>query len=459
MQKQERSQMLGAMPMGKLVPKICTPIMVSMLVQALYNIVDSMFVARYDAMALTAVSLAMPIQMLMISVGTGLGTGINSVISRRLGEGRGEEARRAAANGWFLQVLGCLLFMVYALTLVKPTFALMTDDPTLIALGSDYLQIVCLVSIGLFMAINFERLLQSTGNSTLSMCAQLTGAITNIILDPIMIFGYCGLPAMGIKGAAIATVIGQILGSCVGFTLNQLKNSELRLSLKGFRPDGTIIRNILAVGIPSMVMSSIGSVMNVTMNMILFAYGPVAVSVLGVYFKLQSFIFMPVFGLSNGMVAIVGYNYGARNRKRVYKALKVSLTWAVTIMAIGMAAFLIFPDALLSLFEAGEASDLTRMGRVALRTICWCFLPASVCITLSTVFQAVGKGMYSLIMSLCRQLLVLLPSAWLLSTLVGSVDAVWWAFVIAEVSSLVMVLFMFRRVDRTLLRKLDEAEA
>lgn len=458
MEQQERSKLLGTMEMRKLVVKISVPIMISMLVQALYNVVDGIFVAQYSADALTAVSLAYPIQMLMIAASTGLGVGINSLISRKLGARRAEEARTAAKNGIFLELCAFALFFVFGLLGAKAFFRLFTPDPTLQELGGEYLSIVCTFSFGLFLSISFERMMQSTGNTILSMVTQLTGAITNIILDPILIFGLLGLPAMGVAGAAIATVIGQIAGMCLGFVLNQRRNTELRVDWKGFRPEGKILRAILSVGFPSIIMQSISSVMNVAMNLILMAFGAAAVSVLGVYFKLQSFIFMPVFGLSNGLVAIVAYNYGARLRRRINEAVGVSLKLALLIMGVGMLAFLLFPQALLSLFESGEASDLTAIGVGALRIISSHFLLAAIGITLSTVFQAVGKGVYSLIMSLSRQLIVLVPAAWVLSRL-GGLNAVWWSFLTAEVVSLMICLALYRRVDRQLLAPLDAEDA
>lgn len=454
MQQQERSKMLGTMPMNKLVPKVAVPIMISMLVQALYNVVDGIFVARYSADAFTAVSLAFPVQMLMIAVSTGLGVGINSLISRRLGEKRGDAALDAAKNGIFLELCGVALFCLFGLFLSKVYMHMFTDDANLQKLGEEYLFIVTVFCLGLFMSVVFERMLQATGNTTLSMATQLLGAIVNIILDPIMIFGLLGCPRMGIAGAAIATVIGQFCGMFLGFILNQTRNHELHLTLHPFfRPHGAVLTDILAVGIPSVVMQAISSVMNVLMNMILLGFGAMAVNVLGVYFKLQSFVFMPVFGLSNGLVAILGYNYGARMRARVYDALKVALIWACVIMLLGTIAFLLIPETLLSLFEAGDARDLTDMGVVALRVISLSFLLAAVGITISTLFQAVGKGMYSLWMSLCRQIIVLLPVAWLLSK-TGNVDAVWWSFPIAELFSVALCLLLYRRVDRNMLQKL-----
>ena len=449
MEKQERSKMLGTMHMGRLVPKVSIPIMISMLVQALYNVVDGIFVARYSADSFTAVSLVFPIQMLMIAVGTGLGVGINSLVSRRLGEGRAEAARDAARNGIFLELCGGLLFCLFGILGARSFMHVFTEDQHLQALGGQYLTIVTVFSFGLLLSMVFERLMQSTGNTTLSMTTQLAGAVTNIILDPIMIFTL----DMGVAGAAWATVIGQWVSMSLGLFLNQTRNRELKIHPKGFQPQGGTVREILAVGFPSIIMQAISSVMNVGMNMILLGFGNTAVNVLGVYFKLQSFIFMPVFGLGNGLVAIVGYNYGARQRERVYAAIKVALTIALGIMGVGLLLFMTVPQVLLSLFESGDAGDLRVMGQAALRTISLSFLMAAIGIIVTVVFQAVGKGVYSLIMSLCRQLIVLLPAAYLLSR-TGSVSAVWWAFPIAELVSLTICLLLFRKVDREMLKKL-----
>jgi len=447
--QQEKSRMLGEMPMAKLVPTVSVPIMISMLVQALYNIVDGIFVAKYSPEALGAVNLAMPLQMLMIALSTGMGTGINSLISRRLGEKNPAEARLAAKNGLFIEACGWLLFVFIGLFAAKPFMASFTDDAALITQGTTYLTIVCTLSFGLFMSICMERMLQASGNTKASMLTQMTGALTNIILDPIFIFVF----DMGVAGAAIATVIGQWVGMMLGFILNQKTNPELKLSWDRFRPQMQILKPIFVVGLPSTVMQAISSLLNVLMNALLMSFSATAMNVLGVYFKLQSFVFMPVFGLSNGMVPIVGYNYGARSRKRVYECIRVCIILAAVIMLLGMLAFMVMPDKLLGLFDSSEDGELIALGTVALRTISICFLPAAVGITISTVFQAVGKGMYSLIMSLSRQLVVLLPAAWLLSKV--SLNAVWWAFPIAEIVSLFLSLILFARCDRKLLRKLD----
>ena len=448
--QQEKSRILGEMPMAKLVPTVSVPIMISMLVQALYNNIDGIFVAKYSPEALGAVNLAMPLQMLMIALSTGMGTGINSLISRRLGEKNPAEARFAAKNGLFIEVCGWLLFVVVGLFISRPFMAAFTDDAALIEQGTTYLTIVCVFSFGLFMSICMERMLQASGNTKASMLTQLAGAVTNIILDPIFIFTF----DMGVAGAAIATVIGQWVSMMIGFILNQKTNPELKLSWERFRPQMHIMKPIFMVGLPSTVMQAISSLLNVLMNALLMGFGTTAMNVLGVYFKLQSFIFMPVFGLSNGMVPIVGYNYGARNRHRVYECIRVCLIFAAAIMLAGMLLFMLAPQTLMGLFDSSEDGELIALGTVALRTISLCFLPAAAGITLSTVFQAVGKGVYSLIMSLSRQLVVLLPAAWMLSKV--SLNAVWWAFPIAEVASLVICLFLFARCNRKLLRRLDE---
>ena len=458
----DRSALLGTMPMGKLVPKVSIPIMISMLVQALYNVVDSIFVSRFDPNGLTAVSLAFPFQMLMVALSVGMGTGINSLLSRHLGEKRPAEARTAAWNGLLIELTGFLIFLILGLFLARPLMHLVVSDQLMNAerileMGISYLSIVTTFSIGLFMAVFMERMLQATGNTVLSMMTQLAGAITNIILDPIMIFGLLGFPQMGVSGAAVATVIGQWVSAIIGFLLNQFRNPELRLHVRDFRFSRTAIRGIIAVGLPSTVMLAIGSVMNLGMNAILsgFEQSNAALNVISVYFKLQSFIFMPVFGLSNGIIAILAYNYGARIKDRIYQCIRVALTWAIIIMLAGMAVFMLFPGQLMSVFESDAEAELTaqmtQIGIVAMRTISCGFVTAAIGIVVSTVFQAVGKGMYSMIISLCRQLVVLLPAAWLIARLTGDVYAVWWSFPIAECVALVLSLLFYRKCSREIL--------
>ena len=462
MQKQDRSAMLGTMKMTRLIPKISIPIMASMLIQALYNIVDSIFVSRFDPNGLTAVSLAFPFQMLMIALSTGMGTGINSLVSRRLGERQPREARQAAWNGLLVEGVGSLLFILFGLLLAGPVMRLVVSDKlmdytSILSMGTDYLSVVTLFSTGLFMAIYFERLLQATGNTVLSMITQMAGAITNIVLDPILIFGYLGFKPMGVLGAAIATVIGQWLSALLGFIFNQRKNPELRLNPKDFIILRRDLSGILAVGIPSTIMQAIGSVMNVGMNAILsgFEQSNAALNVMSVYFKLQSFIFMPVFGLSTGIIAILAYNYGARNKERIYSCIKTALIWACVIMLIGTLIFMLFPEQLMSIFESDAnpelTSQMTDIGVVAMRIISSSFILAAIGITLSTVFQAVGKGVYSMVVSICRQLVVLLPAAWLLARLTGSVYAVWWCFPIAELAALGICLYYYRRCNRKMI--------
>ena len=462
---QDRSKLLGTMPMSRLVPKVSIPIMFSMLIQALYNIVDSIFVSRFDPNGLTAVSLAMPFQMLMIALSTGMGTGINSLLSRRLGERNPEGARRGAWNGLLIEVLGSVLFILFGLLLAGQTMGLVVSDnlankESILSMGTSYLTIVTAASTGLFVAIYFERMLQATGNSVLSMVTQLCGALTNIILDPIMIFGLLGCPRMGVSGAAIATVIGQFVSAAIGFVLNQKKNLELRLNVKDAVINRHDLSGIISVGLPSTIMASIGSVMNIGMNAILsgFAQSNAALNVMSVYFKLQSFIFMPVFGLSHGIIAIIAYNFGARIRERVYSCIKVALIWAGVIMLIGTLVFMIFPGQLMAIFESEAEAEITAqmtdIGIVAMRIISASFLLAAVGIILSTVFQAVGRGTYSMIISICRQLVILLPVAWLIARLTGDVKAVWWCFPAAELFALILCLFYYRKCDKKMLSTL-----
>ena len=462
---QDRSKLLGTMPMSSLVPKVSIPIMFSMLIQALYNIVDSIFVSRFDPNGLTAVSLAMPFQMLMIALSTGMGTGINSLLSRRLGERNPEGARRGAWNGLLIEVLGSVLFILFGLLLAGQTMGLVVSDnlanrESIFSMGTSYLTIVTAASTGLFVAIYFERMLQATGNSVLSMVTQLCGALTNIILDPIMIFGLLGCPRMGVSGAAIATVIGQFVSASIGFVLNQKKNPELRLNVKDAVINRHDLSGIISVGLPSTIMASIGSVMNIGMNAILsgFAQSNAALNVMSVYFKLQSFIFMPVFGLSNGIIAIIAYNFGARIKERVYSCIKVALIWAGVIMLIGTLVFMIFPGQLMAIFESEAEAEITAqmtdIGIVAMRIISASFLLAAVGIILSTVFQAVGRGTYSMIISICRQLVILLPVAWLIARLTGDVKAVWWCFPAAELFALILCLFYYRKCDKKMLSTL-----
>lgn len=444
---------MGVMPVGKLLVHISLPMMISMLVQALYNIVDSIFVAQIGEKALTAVSLAFPVQNLMIAVAVGTGVGINALLSMRLGQKKQNEVNLSAVNGLFLAFCSCIVFVIIGLTCTKIYFQSQTKDPEIIQYGIDYLSICLVASFGLFGEITFERLLQSTGRTALSMCSQLAGAIFNLIFDPILIFGLLGFPKLGIQGAAIATVIGQFMGAIIACILNIKKNHEINFKFRGFRPNSAIIASIYKVGIPSILLASIGSVMTYGMNLILGIFSSTAVAVFGVYFKLQSFIFMPIFGMNNGIVPIVSFNFGAQHKKRITRTIKLGATAAIIIMLAGTAIFELIPDKLLSLFNASE--DMKTLGVTALRIIAIHFPIAAICITMTSVFQALGHGFYSMLCSFIRQLIVLLPVAYLLS-LTGNVNNIWWSFPIAETASLSASCFFMVKTYRKDLKHLPE---
>ena len=435
---------MGTMPVRKLLISMSLPMMASMLVQALYNIVDSIFVARVSEAALTAVSISFPIQNLMIAFGVGIGVGVNALLSKSLGEGDQPRAQRIALQGIFIEVICCAIFILVGIFAMDLFFRGQTADAEIIALGKDYLSICCIFSVGLFAQLIFERLLQATGRTVLSMISQCAGALINIIFDPILIFGvsWLGIPAMGVTGAAIATVFGQIVGGIVAIVLNVRRNRELDLRFRGFRPDGKLCGSILFIGIPSAIMGSIGSFMTYGVNKILFAFeevGKTAAAVFGVYFKLQSFVFMPVFGLNNGMVPIVSYNYGAKRPDRITQTIRLSAIYAVAIMAAGVAVVQLIPDKLLLLFDASE--QMLTIGVPALRIISTCFVFAGFSIVCSSVFQALGNSIFSMIMSITRQLAVLLPAAYILAHAFG-LHAVWYAFPIAEFVSLALSIIM-----------------
>ena len=431
---------MGTMPIRKLLISMSLPMMASMLVQALYNIVDSIFVARVSEAALTAVSISFPIQNLMIAFGVGIGVGVNALLSKSLGEGDQLRAQRIALQGIFIEVICCAIFILVGIFAMDLFFRGQTADAEIIALGKDYLSICCIFSVGLFAQLIFERLLQATGRTVLSMISQCAGALINIIFDPILIFGvsWLGIPAMGVTGAAIATVFGQIVGGIVAIVLNVRRNRELAFRFRGFRPDGKLCGGILFIGIPSAIMGSIGSFMTYGVNKILFAFeevGKTAAAVFGVYFKLQSFVFMPVFGLNNGMVPIVSYNYGAKRPDRITQTIRLSAIYAVAIMAAGVAVVQLIPDKLLRLFDASE--QMLTIGVPALRIISTCFVFAGFSIVCSSVFQALGNSIFSMIMSITRQLAVLLPAAYILAHAFG-LHAVWYAFPLSEFVSLAL---------------------
>lgn len=443
-----RENKMGTMPENKLLLSMAVPMMISMLVQALYNIVDSIFVSRICEDALTAVSMAFPWQNIIISIAVGFGVGINALLSRALGQKNAERVNQVAVNGLLLAGLSYLLVLVAGLIGIRAYMRTQTDIETIVNYGITYLNICILCSFGVFVEITFERFLQATGRTVYSMITQLTGAITNIILDPILIFGLLGFPKLGIAGAAWATVIGQCVGAVVAVMLNHFKNPEVHLRLRHIRPNGRLMGEITAISIPSIIMSCISSLTCFVMNMILIAYSSTAVAVFGVYFKLQSFVFMPIFGLNNGMVPIISYNYGARRPERVKKTIRLAVCYAEGIMVLGFCIFEFFPGQVLGLFSASQA--MLTIGIPAMRIICLHFLLAGTSIVLSSVFQALGNGLFSLIVSVCRQLFVLLPAAWLLAQ-TGNVNNVWWAFLIAEIVSVLMSLAFYAHINKTII--------
>lgn len=458
MSTEQAQNKMGTMPVRKLLISMSLPMMASMLVQALYNIVDSIFVSRVSEAALTAVSISFPIQNLMISLGVGIGVGVNALLSKSLGAGNQKHAQRIALQGIFIELICCLIFILTGFFAMDVFFRGQTNDAEIIALGKDYLSICCIFSVGLFAQLIFERLLQATGRTMLSMISQCTGAITNILCDPLLIFGVpaLGIPAMGVTGAAIATVFGQIVGGIVAIILNVRKNKELCFAVRGFRVEGKVCGSILYIGIPSAIMGSIGSFMTYGVNKILFAFGEIgktAAAVFGIYFKLQSFVFMPVFGLNNGMVPIVSFNYGARRADRILQTVRLSAIYAVSIMAVGMAVVQLIPGQLLLLFDASE--HMLRIGVPALRIISLCFVFAGFTIVCSSVFQALGNSFFSMIMSITRQLAVLLPAAYVLAHTIG-LEAVWYAFPIAELFCLVIAVIMLRHTYSKVIKPLDE---
>lgn len=442
---------MGIMPVNRLIISMSLPIMVSMLVQALYNIVDSIFVAKISENALTAVSMAFPIQNLMIAVGVGTAVGVNALLARALGAKDNDRVNRIAENAVFLVGVSYVLFLVIGLFLVEPFYRSQTDIEEIVVCGKEYLTICCCLSFGVFTQVMFERLLQATGKTIYTMVTQGVGAIVNIIMDPIMIFGLFGCPRMGVAGAAAATVIGQIVAGILSVWLNHTKNHEVKISMKGSWLDFHVIRQIYGIGIPSIIMQAIGSVMTYGMNRILISFTATATAVFGVYFKLQSFIFMPVFGLNNGIIPIIAYNYGAKNKDRVMSTIKHSVIYAMSIMVLGFLVFQVMPVPLLQLFNASET--MMDIGVPALRIISISFILAGFCIACGSVFQAMGCSVYSMVVSVARQLVVLLPAAYGLAML-GNVDFVWWAFPVAELMSLAMTVFFLLRVNRNIISTL-----
>ena len=450
----QQENKMGVMPIGRLVVSMSVPMMLSMLVQALYNIVDSMWVSRVCEDALTAVSLAFPVQNLMIGVATGTGVGVNALLSRSLGAKDYDRANTVASNGVFLAVISSVVFFFLGVFAVPLFFRTqVAADSPIYVYGVDYLTVCCAFSFGVFGQIMIERLMQSTGRTVLSMITQLIGAVINMILDPLFILGMGPFPRLEAKGAAIATVTGQIIAFIVAIVLNHHFNREISLKLRGFRPNGRIIGDIYKIGVPSIIMVAIGSVMTYSLNKILLTFTKTAAAVFGVYFKLQSFVFMPVFGMNNGIIPIIAYNYGAGNRRRMTKTVRFSMVLACSIMAVGTALMWIIPETMLKIFDASE--NMLEIGVPALRTISISFVMAGFCIAMGSVFQAIGKSYFSMIVSFTRQLVVLVPVAYLLSK-TGVLENVWWAFPIAEVFSLAVTLISYSYVYKKIISHVGE---
>lgn len=446
---------MGVQPVNKLLLSMSLPIMVSMIIQALYNIVDSIFVSKISENAFTAVSLAFPVQNFMIALGAGTGVGINALLSKSLGEKNFERANKAARNGIFLTFINFIIFIVFGLFFTEMFFNSQSSNQEIIDYGIQYMKIITIFSIGIFGQLTGERLLQATGKTIYSMFTQGFGAIVNIILDPILIFGIGPFPKMGVAGAAAATVIGQIIAMLLGIYFNVAKNKEININMLGFRPDFKIIKRIYAVGIPSIIMQSITSVMTFGMNKVLSNYSDTAQAVLGAYFKLQSFIFMPVFGLNNGLIPILSYNYGARKRKRMTSTIKYGVIYACTIMVAGIIIMQLIPDVLLTMFKASDT--MLAMGSTAMRIISLSFIFAGFGIIVSSSLQALGHGVFSMFISIARQLVVLLPAALIIAkaTNYSNVDYVWWSFPIAEIASFLCSVIFLRIIYKKVISVIE----
>ena len=442
---------MGVMPVGKLLVNMALPMIISMLVQALYNVVDSIYVSRISESAVTALSLAFPVQNMQIGFAVGIGVGINSLLSKSLGERNQEAANKTAGNGMLLMLMATAAFMLFGIFGVRPYYEVQSTVAETVEGGIAYTRICCVFVLGSFMQIYSERLLQATGRTMLTMVTQATGAIVNIVLDPVFIFGWFGLPALGMAGAAIATVIGQSVAALLGLYFNEKYNPDVQFGRRYVKLVGSIVKPILVVGIPSVVMNGIGSVMNFGMNQILQGFNETATSVFGIYFKLQSFFFMPLFGLNGATISIIAFNYGARKPERIVKTLKIACASGLALMVTGFLVFQITPDLLLNMFNPSES--FLVMGRACLRTISFCFPMAAISIVLGASFQALGNGIYSTIVSVCRQMVVLLPVAYLLS-LSGNVNLVWLAYPIAELASGAATAFFFLRIFKQKIKPL-----
>lgn len=453
MESKEKLNKMGTMPIGKLLFSMSIPAMISMLILALYNIIDSIFVSRIGEEALTAVTLAFPAQIMIIALGVGTAIGSNSLIARRLGSKNYEEANKVAAHGFVLAIINWSLIAAFGIFAGKKFIMFFTEDEYLLINATAYLRICCILSIFIFIQLSVEKILQSTGNMLFPMISTLSGAIMNIILDPILIFGLFGIPRLEVYGAAIATVCGQLCGMTIALLLFFKGNHQVSIKLKGFRFEKKILKNIYAVGFPVMMMQALASFMVLGLNWILVSFSKTAVAFFGIYFRVQSFIFMPVFGLSQGTMPILGFNYGAKNKTRFMKTFKLAIKVAVIIMTLGMIIFLTLPKEILNVFDADE--NMYALGIPGLRIISLCFIPAAFGIIYATMFQATGKGKYSLYVSLLRQLVLILPLAWILAELFGKVIAVWWAFPIAEVISMSASMMYFNKIYRDEIQNMD----
>lgn len=448
---------MGTMPINRLLLNLSIPMIMSMMVQGLYNIVDSIFVSRICEDAFTAVSLAFPVQSLIMALGIGTGIGVNALLSKTLGQKNFDKVNVIAMNAIFIAFIHIGIFLMIGAFLVRPFYLRQTADPVIIDYGVQYLKIICLGATGVFMQLTMERLLQATGNTVYAMISQMTGAVVNLILDPILIFGLLGAPKMGVRGAAIATITGQCIAAVLAFIFNIRKNTEIQFDFHKFYPSLPVLKEIYVVAIPTIIMQSIGSVMTYGMNQILIAFSSTATAVFGMYFKVQSFVFMPVFGLTHGLAPIVAYNYGAQKRTRMLKTIRLSLIYAMGIMIAGMIVMLCIPDKICMLFDASD--EMMRMGIPALRIISLHFPFAAVGIILGIVFQALGNSVYSMIISIGRQVVILLPVAYLLS-LTGNLNYVWFCFPIAESISLLLNIYFYIRINRKVISKIgDECDA
>ena len=444
---------MGVMPVNRLLITMSVPMMLAMLVQALYNVVDSVFVSQLSEDALNAVSLAFPVQNIMIALAVGTGVGVNALLSKSLGEQDAARANRTAEHGVLLAAITCAVFMVCGTLLARPFYMVQVpSEPVIVEYGTQYMQICSLFSCGIFMEVMFERLLQSTGRTMYTLFTQGVGAVFNIIFDPLLIFGIGPFPRLEVAGAAVATVMGQIVAAVLAILFNHFRNHDIKISLKGYRFDGWIVRRIYLVGAPSIIMNAIGSLMVFGMNQILLTFTKTATAVLGVYFKVQSFVFMPIYGLNNGMVPIIAYNYGARKKERLLKTVKLGVLYAVLIMLVGLLIVQTIPDKIFLLFQADE--NMLSIGVPALRIISLSFVFAGYCVVTSATFQALGEGIQSMIVSIVRQLVVLLPAAWLLARL-GDINLVWYAFPIAELASLTLCTVFLVRTYRKLIQPLE----